>query len=108
MRSMARANDWRCGKRSLIVQPTGGAKPMSLCHFTTAINATPRLGWADTGGVYDLSAWQGAGLQSLRDVLSRPLAEIRQLLKDAPFTSHLSGVAGSPRVGGREIGRAHV
>jgi 2-dehydro-3-deoxy-D-arabinonate dehydratase len=58
---------------------------MPLCHFSTAFNATPRLGWVDLGGVYDLSAWAGAGLQSMRDVLSRPLAEVRQLLNDAPF-----------------------
>lgn len=60
---------------------------MALCHFSTAYNSTPRLGWADAGGVYDLSAWRGAGLQSFRDVLSRPLAEIRQLLKDAPLSA---------------------
>jgi 2-dehydro-3-deoxy-D-arabinonate dehydratase len=58
---------------------------MPLCHFSTAINTTPRLGWVDLGGVYDLSAWAGAGLQSMRDVLSRPLTEVRQLLNDAPF-----------------------
>jgi 2-dehydro-3-deoxy-D-arabinonate dehydratase len=58
---------------------------MPLCHFSTVINSTPRLGWVDLGGVYDLSAWAGAGLQSMRDVLSRPLAEVRQLLNDAPF-----------------------
>jgi len=58
---------------------------MPLCHFTTSFNTTPRLGWADLGGVYDLSAWEGAGLHSLHDVLSRPLAEVRQLLRDAPF-----------------------
>ncbi len=58
---------------------------MSLCHFSTAFNTTPRLGWADLGGVYDLSAWAGAGLQSMRDVLSRPHDDVRQLLKDAPF-----------------------
>ena len=58
---------------------------MPLCHFTTSFNTTPRLGWADLGGVYDLSAWEGAGLHSLRDVLARPLGEVRQLLRDAPF-----------------------
>jgi 2-dehydro-3-deoxy-D-arabinonate dehydratase len=58
---------------------------MPLCHFSTAINATPRLGWVDLGGVYDLSAWEGAGLHSLRDVLSRPWSEVRQHLQDAPF-----------------------
>lgn len=60
---------------------------MPLCHFSTAINTTPRLGWADLGGVYDLSAWAGAGLQSMRDVLSRPFAEVRQVLNDAPYAS---------------------
>jgi 2-dehydro-3-deoxy-D-arabinonate dehydratase len=58
---------------------------MPLCHFSNSLNTTPRLGWADLGGVYDLSAWGNAGLSSLRDVLSRPLANVRQLLRDAPF-----------------------
>lgn len=58
---------------------------MPLCHFSTAINTTPRLGWVDRRGVYDLSAWSDAGLHGLRDVLSRPSGEVRQLLKDAPL-----------------------
>ncbi len=58
---------------------------MALCHFTTAENATPRLGWVDTGGVYDLSA-AGGGMQSIRDALTMPLDELRRRLNEITFS----------------------
>lgn len=58
---------------------------MALCHFSTADNSTPRLGWLDTGGVYDLAAWAGAGLRSIGDVLAQPRAAMREQLKKLPF-----------------------
>lgn len=59
---------------------------MALCHFTTEDEPTPRLGWLDTGGVYDLAA-AGAGLASMRDVLTRPVAAVRAALDAIAFDS---------------------
>lgn len=59
---------------------------MALCHFTTEDDATPRLGWVDTGGVYDLAA-AGVGLDSMRDVLTRSVAELRATLDAIAFDS---------------------
>lgn len=58
---------------------------MSLCHFSTDDNATPRLGWADTGGVYDLAAWASGGLTTLGDALALTAAELTRRLGAVPF-----------------------
>ncbi len=80
---------------------------MPLCHFSTADNVSPRLGWTDTGGVYDLAAWEGAGLRSIDDLLTRTVAEIRTVLASVPFdqlpvTPHTQVTLHKP-IGGQEV-----
>ncbi len=58
---------------------------MALCHFSTDDTATPRLGWTDTGGVYDLAAWAEGGMRSLGDALALPLDEMTRRLGAVPF-----------------------
>lgn len=58
---------------------------MALCHFSTNDGLTIRLGWTDTGGVYDLAAWAEGGMRSLGDVLALPAGEIARRLGAVPF-----------------------
>jgi len=56
-----------------------------LCHFSTDDDAMARLGWMDTGGVYDLAAWADGELRTLGDVLALPSAEVTRRLGIVPF-----------------------